>query len=571
MGSLTLQDALARDQLKRLFHVAARTRMMRFGQRQEYASAMVDSIVFRSLTFSILLLLGACAGDTSRLETTVVNAAVVPVPEPKPPPGLPEPAAGPEENARAFQELPPATTAIALPDRRATAARIARRPVGTEVGYLLLDLETGQVLAELNADQPLIPASTAKLATAVVALDVLGPEHRYRTELLADGVIEHGVLRGDLILKGAGDPALDLADLLELAVQLDNLGIYFVNGRFLVDDTAFPVLSEIDPSQPAEAAYNPGIGPLSVAFNRVRVAWRGGRTAPITLPPLEEAQFEPAPRSLLPVGGVGLEEIDDEAVVWRVADRGRRRMASLPVKDPGLHAGRVFRQFARSQGILLGEPERGATPDNARLLALHKSAPLRLLLRDMLVYSNNMMAEMIGLAAAERLSNRPIESLDAAGALLVRHLGQLLPEIDWTSASLGNHSGLDAKARLTPRQLAAIAQYGWRNDALPGLLAGGGWSGTLAGRFGAPDEALRVWAKTGTMNYGCALAGYLFPASDRPAVFATMVSDVDARAHYDALPRPRGAAETVAATWNARARALQDGLVQVWLRPLPTS
>ena len=64
---------------------------------------------------------------------------------------------------------------------------VAARPPGTAVGYLLIDLETGQVLAELNPDLPLIPASTAKLATAVAALDVLGPEHRFDTELLARG------------------------------------------------------------------------------------------------------------------------------------------------------------------------------------------------------------------------------------------------------------------------------------------------------------------------------------------------------------------------------------------------
>ena len=71
------------------------------------------------------------------------------------------------------------------------------------------------------------------------------------------------------------------------------------------------------------------------------------------------------------------------------------------------------------------------------------------------------------------------------------------------------------------------------------------------------------------MNYGSSLAGYLFPSSDRPAVFVTMVSDIGAREAYDARPRRR--AEAPAATWNARARALQDGLVEVWLRPLPTS
>jgi D-alanyl-D-alanine carboxypeptidase/D-alanyl-D-alanine-endopeptidase (penicillin-binding protein 4) len=355
-------------------------------------------------------------------------------------------------------------------------------------------------------------------------------------------------------------------------VQLSNLGVYRVEGRFLIDDTAFPVLSEIDPTQPGEAAYNPGIGALSVAFNRVHVAWRGGRAiAPATLPPLEEARFEATSPSRLPRGGVGLKSVDDAAVVWQIADRGSYRRSSLPVKDPGLHAGRVFREFARGQGIVLGAPERGKAPANGRLLALHMSVDLRHLVQDMLVYSNNMMAEMIGLAAAQRLSNRVPAHLDEAGALLVRHLGVLMPGVDWSSASLSNHSGLDGKARLTPRQLAAIARYGWRSDAMPALLPGGGWSGTLSDRFDSVDESLRVWAKTGTMNYGSALAGYLFPASERPAVFATMVSDVGARAAYDARPRPRGTAEAAAAAWNSRARALQDSLVEVWLRPLPVS
>ena len=81
-------------------------------------------------------------------------------------------------------------------------------------------------------------------------------------------------------------------------------------------------------------------------------------------------------------------------------------MASLPVKDPGLHAGRVFRQFARSQGILLDPPQRGAAPGSARLLAFHQSAPMRNLLRDMLVYSNNMMAEMMGLCGCTPTTSR---------------------------------------------------------------------------------------------------------------------------------------------------------------------
>ena len=103
------------------------------------------------------------------------------------------------------------------------------------------------------------------------------------------------------------------------------------------------------------------------------------------------------------------------------------------------------------------------------------------------------------------------------------------------------------------------------------MLPASGWSGTLAGRFDDPAAALRVWAKTGAVNYGGALAGYLLPAGDRPAVFVTMVSDLGARAAYDALARPGALANADASAWNARARGVLDDLVQGWLVPAPTS
>ena len=137
---------------------------------------MVDSYILRSVAFSILLLLGACAGTPSPPETTALDTASTPVPESKPQSEPSHGAADLVDELKTAQELAP--VGIALPDGRAAAARIAKRPAGTEVGYMLLDVETGQVLAELNADLPLIPASTTKLATAVVALDVLGAEHR---------------------------------------------------------------------------------------------------------------------------------------------------------------------------------------------------------------------------------------------------------------------------------------------------------------------------------------------------------------------------------------------------------
>ncbi len=469
--------------------------------------------------------------------------------------------AGPDANLETGTAEPHAAAALAPP------------PKGTRIGYLLLDLVSGRPLAALNPDVALIPASTTKLATAIVALDALGPEYRYRTELRAHGRVRDGVLQGDLILVGGGDPALDVSDLLELAVRLATSGIHAVDGRFLIDDTALPRWSEIAPDQPLEAAYNPGIGALSLAFNRVRVAWRGAGHAieAITLPPLDEARFEAAAPEDLPPGGVELASQSGEKVVWRVADRGSRRQAAdLPVKDPGLHAGHVFRRLALALDVVLGPPERAPAPAPTTLIAVHESAPLRELVHDMLLYSNNMMAETIGLSAAQRLNST--YGPGSAGTSLVGHLARLMPEVDWRGAVLPNHSGLDGRARLTPRQLAAIVRYGWRTDALAALLPASGWSGTLSGRFDEdPATALRVWAKTGAVNYGGALAGYLLPASDRPAVFVTMVSDLGARVAYDAIERPGRATNAQASAWNGRARRLLDDLVEGWLVPPPTS
>jgi serine-type D-Ala-D-Ala carboxypeptidase/endopeptidase (penicillin-binding protein 4) len=528
-------------------------------------------------TLGSLLLLGACASDPpalpaaapiAALATDGAAAAIAPAA------GVVALEASPARTK--VDDLSPGIQSVQADARLESVAAEAPTAVaaprrGTQIGYLLVDLASGRQLAALNPDVGLIPASTTKLATAVVALDVLGPEHRYRTELRAHGPVRDGVLEGDLILVGGGDPALDVADLLELAVRLATNGIHEVHGRFLIDDTALPRWSEIAPDQPLEAPYNPGIGALSLAFNRVHLAWRGrGNTIDaVTLPPLDEARFEAGSPEDLPPGGVELESRRDGTVVWRVADRGRRRQATdLPVKDPGLHAGHVFRRLALALDIVLGPPERGTAPPDAVLLAVHESAPLRQLVHDMLLYSNNMMAETIGLSAAQRLDR--IYGLDPAGASLVRHLARLMPEVDWRGAVLPNNSGLDGRARLTPRQLAAIVRYGWRTDALPALLPASGWSGTLADRFD-DQAALRVWAKTGAVNYGGALAGYLLPDSQRPAAFVTMVSDLGARTAYDALARPDGAADAAASAWNGRARGLLDDLVEGWLAPPPTS
>lgn len=444
-------------------------------------------------------------------------------------------------------------------------------PDGAEVGYVIVDLERGVSIAQHNADRDHIPASSAKLATAVVALQLLGPEHRFLTELRATGPIENGVLKGDLILKGGGDPVLDIPDLLPLINQLALLPVRSIEGQFLIDDTLLPRFTEIEPSQPTEAAYNPSIGALSMAFNRVNLRWEtSGALSAETVPNLGEASFEGAALDLLPPGGVQLKHFDGQKAVWQLADRGARQSRrSLPVKDAGLYAGRAFADLARLRGIDLPTPTRVLQGTDGRLLAVHKSRPLRELVRDMLWYSNNLVAELIGLAAAKTVEPE-LSSLESSADIVLSELKMRLSNISWDNARLVNHSGLSSEARLTPEQLAAILSYGWNDGGLSSLLPGSGWSGTLARRFSSPDQAFRIWAKTGSINYVTTLGGYLLSPSHSPAAFVIMISDEKARTAYDAQASRTRDSEKKARAWKHDAEAVMKNIVERWLAPATT-
>lgn len=444
-------------------------------------------------------------------------------------------------------------------------------PDGAEIGYIVVDLERGTPIAQHRADRDQIPASSAKLATAVAALQLLGPDHRFLTELQATGHIEDGVLKGDLILKGGGDPVLDIPDLLSLIDDLARLSIRRVDGDFLIDDTLLPRFTEIEATQPTEASYNPGVSALSVAFNRVNLRWKKNKKALAveTMPRLAEASFEGAARDRLPPGGIQLKQFEDGKATWQLADRGARRSKrSLPVKDAGLHAGRVFADLASLYGIDLPTPKRVTKSTSGSLLAVHESRPLRELVRDMLWYSNNLVAELIGLSAAKTLQPE-LASLDNSADIVLSELKRQFSDVSWDNALLRNHSGLSSETRLTPEQLAAILRYGWRDGMLSSLLPGSGWSGTLARRFNGPDQALRIWAKTGSINYVTTLGGYLLSPSHSPAAFVMMISDEKARAAYDAQPRRSRDSEKRAQAWKEKADKAMNHIINDWLEPAP--
>jgi D-alanyl-D-alanine carboxypeptidase/D-alanyl-D-alanine-endopeptidase (penicillin-binding protein 4) len=404
-----------------------------------------------------------------------------------------------------------------------------------DYGFIVMDAETGAVLEAKNADLPLAPASVAKLPTAVYALDRLGPAHRFATRVVATGPVRDGVLDGDLILMGGGEPALDsdvLADLAEAtAAQVQR-----ITGRFLVSHGGWPEIALIDGEQPAKASYNPAIAGLNLNFNRVRLAWdRKGQT-------LEAGLQAHAARSSPPVTAMTLTlEPDDCACpsfVHRVDAEGQehwhvrrsllRRTGAvwLPVRQPDRYAGEVFALAAAKAGLMLPEPQE-AGPTDGTTLAQREGEPLVEQIADMLHYSNNMSAEVIGLAAT-RVADGDVDSLDTSAAAMNRWAARLggFSARDGSFA-LHNHSGLSAASRVTPRRMAAFIVAALRHPRLGPLLEAVLKDHPVEAPSGSAAPSAQ--AKTGTMNFTRGLAGFITTGNGRRLVFAWFANDLARR------------------------------------------
>lgn len=441
-----------------------------------------------------------------------------------------------------------------------------------DVGYLVVDLADGTVLASHNPDQTFIPASVAKVPTVIGALGILGGQHRFATGLYTTGIEEGGVLSGDLYLRGGGDPFLSADNLQDLAQRLAARGVTRIDGNFYYDASQYIDHPQINPGQPQAAGYNTGVSALSVNFNRIRVRWRNGggsvsaSASAVTdnlVVPLGDIGFSTAPAGT-PVGApyqrAGALTEDRWLLSPGLPSEGEDW---LPVGNPPLLAARILRELAADEGVALPAPLPGPTPLEAREMAVHDSFTLRAIAREVLRFSNNMSAELLGLAASRGLTSVALP-LDQSADVLGVWLQQNIPGADWTGFHLDNHSGLSSASRISPDQMIAMLRFAQRpigGTLLEEILRDMSWEALDDLR----NPAIEVQAKTGTVAYARGLAGYIDAASGRRLAFAVFTTDFYRRSVHDATfdPRQRYSSGD-SREWLGRARALEEHLVAGW-------
>lgn len=442
-------------------------------------------------------------------------------------------------------------------------ALIARSGLTGDVVCAVADVKTGLELEASGGARGLPPASVAKALTALYALDVLGPDYRFTTRLMATGTLQNGILNGDLILAGGGDPTLTPDDLATMAAQLKQAGLREVRGDFRVYDGALPYVKSIDPGQPDHVGYSPAVSGIALNFNRVHFEWRiAGNGYAVTMdartgkyrPDVSMAKMKVVARSL-PIYTYADKKGADQ---WTVASKalGKGGARWLPVRKPGAYAGDVFRTMARSQGIVLKQAiVSDRMPPGARTLVQHQSGPLQPILQGMLKYSTNITAEMVGMTASAAYGGRPA-SLKASGRAMSNWAAK---KYGMRGTAMVDHSGLGDASKMTAQDLVGALVLARREVGLRPLLKPFGLRDSK-GRTNS-KHPIKVNAKTGTLNFVSGLGGYMTASDGTELAFAIFAADKKQRSR---IPRAQRERPQGARGWNRRAKQVQQKLIERW-------
>ncbi|HXE81261.1 MAG TPA: D-alanyl-D-alanine carboxypeptidase/D-alanyl-D-alanine-endopeptidase, partial [Vicinamibacterales bacterium] len=418
-------------------------------------------------------------------------------------------------------------------------------------GVVVQSVDRGDTLFRYNAHRLLIPASALKLITVAVAAEVLGWDYRFTTTLSATGPIEGGVLRGDLVVTGEGDPSISRryfedAPVLEAwARRLAADGLRRIEGRLVADDRAFAPVPWGHGWEWEDVRYAYGAPVSALHVNEA--------TAPLLIVPGLEAG-DPASVSLLQSYGLTVEADVTTAqtgtppdiefhrvpgekrlrVTGRIAEDAEPLLLRAAVPDATRQFLEALQDALQANGIIVtgGLSTISESDDPPVALAPplleHRSPPLSALAAVTLKDSHNLHAEALLRAIAR--TGQPVASDEAGVTIVSRVLKEWgVPE---GSVAAADGSGLSRRNYATPDALLTVlrrmATDERHRDHWLAALPLAGSEGTLARRFESGPARGRVRAKTGSLAYVRALAGYVRSADEELLAFAIMLNDASA-------------------------------------------
>jgi D-alanyl-D-alanine carboxypeptidase/D-alanyl-D-alanine-endopeptidase (penicillin-binding protein 4) len=425
-------------------------------------------------------------------------------------------------------------------------------------GVKIVSLDSGKTLFEHNPQKLFSPASNSKLYTIALALDRLGAEGRIKTSLYARSKPgSDGVLAGDLIVYGRGDPTItarlysnDIFRALQpLASALTNAGVKRIQGDLIGDGTFLhgPPYGSGWAWDDAESYYGAELSSLTINDNTLQVSIKPGDHpgAPAKLALIPATDYLTLSNRIQTAEKGAHRSIEfyrplNENIVYATGQIGLDdpgHTDDLTVHNPAGLFVTLFRQALARNGITvqgkvrtLNWPDRAPPNASNRIeIASVESLPMRDLAREVMKPSQNLYTDLLLAYVGEK--NR---SPEAAAGLTSEDLG--IQELNRFLAEAGVHrgdvlfeegSGLSRNNLTTPNATVALLQFMSKHAAAEAFLEAlpvAGVDGTLRNRMKNTPAAHNVKAKTGTLRWANSLSGHVTSAAGEHLVFSIMLN-----------------------------------------------
>jgi D-alanyl-D-alanine carboxypeptidase/D-alanyl-D-alanine-endopeptidase (penicillin-binding protein 4) len=432
-------------------------------------------------------------------------------------------------------------------------------------------------LVSINTQRAMNPASTMKLLTTFAALDMLGPAYTWKTEAYIDGELKDGVLNGNLILKGYGDPKFTIEQFWLWLSELRARGLREIRGDLILDRSYFdlpaynPAQFDDDPVR----AYNVGPDALLINFNTLRLRYmpEGLGLRVVSEPPLDGVTLD---NQLTPYGEkINCDNWDDLFSVQPNGDSvvlqgdyplgcGEREQ-NLSVMPHTRYVGALFSAVWKELGgSLQGKERDGVVGNTARLFSTHHSDPLSLIIRDINKYSNNVMARQLFLTLGEALplpaevevvsenvqtqdaaSNQPVfpAKSERAGhmsierSILAMQTWMARSELEFPEVVLENGAGLSRKERISAAHMSQLLQHAYDHPLSAELQASLpilGVDGSVKKRLRDSPAASHAHLKTGTLEGVKTIAGYVRSKNGKEWIVVFFINHPYAKGGQDA-------------------------------------
>jgi D-alanyl-D-alanine carboxypeptidase/D-alanyl-D-alanine-endopeptidase (penicillin-binding protein 4) len=392
------------------------------------------------------------------------------------------------------------------------------------------DVDSGEVVLRWQDDVSRNPASTMKLLTTLVGLDLLGSTYKWTTDVFALGEIEDGRLDGDLLIRGRGDPFLVTERVWQMLRLVRQAGIHEIDGNLLIDDSYFDV-QEYDPAefdrQPLRA-YNVAPNALLMNFKVVRYWFEPDHDRNAVRvwvdPPLENLRVEN--KLALRRGYCGgyqrgititaNEAIDKMIFSGRFPTGCKSYAMDRTALSHNEFAYGLFTSVWReSGGEFRGGWMNAKAPEDAEPIVSFESLPLAEIISRVNKNSNNVMARQILYTLSAEVLGPP--GTESGGRKVIE---DWLADtgIEFPTLMLDNGAGLSREARVSAREFGALLEFAWRKPYMPEYLASmavSGLDGTLRRKFDDAHLTGQAHLKTGSLDHVAAIAGFMQARSGR--------------------------------------------------------